>query len=81
MFQRIGEKIIVAGTYKQAAFYPRKFLWNKQTFLVSEITVVTDIRDGMTKKRMYSLLCGKNLYRVVFNRDTETWVLEEIWME
>ncbi|HSW90002.1 MAG TPA: hypothetical protein VLH19_03980 [Patescibacteria group bacterium] len=80
-FQTIGEKVIVAGVYTGAKFYPKKFLWQKQTYLIEKITLVTDMHEGQTKKRMYSVTVGSNLYRLVFNRDSEVWVLEEVWSE
>ncbi|MEP7167689.1 MAG: hypothetical protein ABI758_06980 [Candidatus Woesebacteria bacterium] len=81
MFQRIDEKVEVAGVYKAATFVPKKIKWGKKVLLIEKVTLISDIRDGAIRKRMYSLLCGGELYRVVFNRDTEIWILEEIWTE
>lgn len=81
MFQTIAEKIEVAGVYRNAQFIPKKIQWRKKILLIKEITLITDIRDGQVRKRMYSVMCGNELYRIVFNRDTEVWILEEIWVE
>lgn len=81
MFQTIGEKVAVAGVYSRGAFLPKKIQWGERILVIAEITLITDIKDGLVKKRMYSLLSGKELYRLIFNRDTETWVLEEVWVE
>lgn len=81
MFQIIGEKIIVAGVYKNAIFLPKKFSWRDKTYLIEQITLISQIRDGQVKKRLYSVLSQKTLYRLLFNRDTEIWTLEEIWVE
>ncbi len=81
MYQRIHETISVIGVYKEAAFVPKKFLWNSRVYRVDEITFVTNVRDGGVQKRMYSLISKGNAYRVVFNRDEETWKLEEVWCD
>lgn len=81
MFQTIDEKVSVIGLYKSGVFFPKKIQWGERVLLVREITLVSDIKEGQVKKRMYSLLCGKELYRLVFNRETEIWVLQEIWVE
>ncbi len=81
MFQTIGEKIEIAGVYKNAAFFPKKMKWRQRILVIEKITLITEIRDGHIKKRMYSFVNKTNLYRVVFNRETEIWILEEIWFE
>ena len=67
--------------YKQTAFIPKKIKWGERILLIQEITLVSEIRDGKVKKRLYSVLCGKDLYRLLFDRETEIWTLEEIWVE
>lgn len=81
MFQTIGEAISVAGVYDAHTFVPKKFQWKKKVYLIEEITLISEIRDGQIKKRLYSVLCGKQLYRLLFNRATEHWTLEELWVE
>jgi hypothetical protein len=81
MFQTIHEKISVAGVYQNSRFIPKKFSWRERVYLVDTITLVSDIRDGAVKKRMYSIMCKRNLYRLVFNRETEIWMLEATWCE
>lgn len=81
MYQTIGEAIKVIGVYRQQTFYPRKFLWHQKEYPIEKITFVTDLRDGTTRKRRYSVVSGANAYRLLFNRTEETWVLEELWVE
>ncbi len=81
MYQTIHESIAVVGTYAKGAFCPRKFRWNNKVLSVETITLVSDFREGQTRKRMYALLCQGTVYRVLFDRDRETWMLEEVWME
>ncbi len=81
MFQSINERVEVAGSYGKGPFHPRKMKWKGQIFEIEKITLISDIRDGDVKKRLYSFTSGKELYRLLFNRDTEMWMLEEIWVE
>ena len=80
VFQKIGEKIAVAGFYDKAKFTPKRFKWHTREYKIEEITIASDIKDGGVKKRMYSVLCSGNLYRICFNRDDEIWILEEVWL-
>lgn len=81
MFQTIGEPIIVAGVYKSHTFIPKKFLWAKKAYSIDAITLISDTKDGMVRKRIYSVTVAKTLYRLLFNRETEQWTLEEMWIE
>jgi hypothetical protein len=81
VFQTIGEPIVVAGVYQSFHFIPKKFKWGSREYLIDEITLISNIKDGGVKKRLYSVLSGPNLYRLEFNRETEQWLLQEIWCE
>lgn len=81
MFERIDAKVSVAGVYAQGRFAPKKIRWGKKILLVDEITLVSEIRDGAVKQRLYSFRSGSEVYRLLFNRETEIWILEEVWVE
>ncbi len=81
MLTPVGEPVAVLGSYAHATFSPRKFKWRERVFSITEVTFVTDVKDGGVKKRTYSVLSGGTLYRLEFNRDTEDWCLAEIWCE
>lgn len=81
MYQKIGEEIKVAGVYKGHTFKPFQLMWRNQQLKISAITLTSDVKDGMVRKRFYSVLIGKEIYRLLFNRETETWTLDEIWLD
>jgi len=81
MYQTINETISIAGVYSRSKFSPKKFKWNNKEFPIKEITLTSDTRDGTIKKRFYSVLSNGNLYRIEFNRESESWTLNEIWVE
>ena len=81
MYQSINESIDVIGVYKKRQFVPKKFKWKNKIFLIKQVTLSNDVREGDIKKRLYSVLAGGNVYRLEFNRDSERWQLLEIWIE
>lgn len=81
MFQTITEPIVVAGVFARGQFTPKKFQWKAKPYLISEITLVSDLKDGGVRKRSYSVMAAGNLYRLEFNRDNEQWLLLEVWCE
>ena len=81
MYQTVNEEIEVLGVYSHSRFVPKKFKWNSRVFLIKEITIFNDVRDGLIKKRLYSVLSGVNLYRIEFNRESERWKILEVWCD
>ncbi|MBT3249326.1 MAG: hypothetical protein HN846_04620 [Candidatus Pacebacteria bacterium] len=81
MYEEINEDISVIGIYKKHHFSPKKFKWNNRVFPVDEVTLSNDVRDGMIKKRLYSVVASGNLYRLEFNRESEQWKILEVWVD
>ena len=81
MYQTIHETVAVVGTYKDGMFVPRKFKWGERVMPIETITMVNDTRDGIRKKRLYSLVSKGTVFRLEFDRDSEHWLLLELWVE
>lgn len=81
MYQIINEEISVLGVYSASNFIPKKFKWREKVFLIKEITLLNNVKDGLIKKRLYSVISEANLYRIEFNRDSENWRILEVWCE
>lgn len=81
MYQTISESIDVVGVYTKNTFTPKKFRWKSKEYWINQITLKSDTKDGGIKKRLYSVLVGQDLYRLSFNRENESWTLEEIWID
>lgn len=81
MYQTIDERIDVVGVYQQGGFKPVKFRWRSQLYHVDQITLRSEFKDGGVKKRQFSVVSGGNVYRLVFDRDNETWQIAEVWCE
>lgn len=81
MYQTIHENIAVAGVFAQASFAPRKFQWRNREYGIEEVTYTAEWRDGGVRTRQYSVVSAGNMYRLLYNRETEEWWLEEVWCE
>lgn len=81
VFTPIYETIQTAGVYKKDTFVPRYFLWKSKKIAVESITYIADYSEGNMLLRSYSILSGGTLYRLVFNRTTEHWMISEIYYE
>lgn len=81
MFTKINEQVAVVGTYNHSTFIPKKFLWRDKVLKVDELTFVSDSREGSIKNRVYSVVSGGNVYRLHFNRETEEWMIAEVFCE
>jgi hypothetical protein len=81
MYQTIGEKVLVAGVYTPGKFIPKKFQWRHRTFPINQIYSVHDFKDGSVRKRRFSVMAKHNVYLLEFNRDIETWILAQLWIE
>ncbi len=81
MYHTIDQKITVAGVYHNGTFIPKKFKWNEKAFAINEITLSSDFKDGGVRKRYYSVVSGREVYRIEFDRDQEQWFLRELWVE
>ncbi len=81
MYQTIGEDISVIGIFERGIFTPKKFKWRGNIFPIDQLCSVHNFKDGAVKKRRFSLMSGTTLYLIEFNRDLETWILQQIWVE
>ncbi len=81
MYQSIEEEISVAGVFSQGKFQPKKFQWKQKIFPISAVTLTAKSRDGQVRLQHFSVVAKGNLYRLVFNQETQHWKLAEIWCD
>lgn len=81
MYEPINKKISVEGIYENAKFTPKKVILGSREMPIERITLTCEVRDGGVKQRLYSVIAQGNTYRILFNRETEIWVLKEVWID
>lgn len=81
-YQEINEPIMAAGVYHHGKFHLKRFQWRNKIYNVAKITLTSDVTDGTIKYRWISVLTTDHgVYRLRFNREDETWLLSEVWVE
>ena len=81
MYQRIGEAVSVAGVYRAGHFVPKKFKWRQRVLPIQAVHSVHDFKDGAVRKRRFSVSARNTVFLLEFNRDLETWFLDQLWVE
>ncbi len=81
MYQTIHERIKVIGIYQQAGFKPVKFCWQNQIYHIDQVNLISNIKQGQVKQRIYSVQVKDQIFRLLFDRAEETWTLKELWLE
>ena len=80
-YQTIHEKISIVGVYANGHFIPKKFRWGERVLRIDQITLQSDVKDGGIRQRFISVMVNNEVYRLCFNRETEDWWVEEVWVE
>lgn len=80
-YQPLNDQISVLGVFQNHRFVPKKFKWRQQTYRIDKITLVSDIKDGQIQKRLFSVVANQNVYRLEYNRTSESWLLQAVWVE
>lgn len=81
MYQTIHEEIKVAGVFWQGRFEPRRFQWRQRVYRVERVTLRVSIKDGGVRWQRWAVVSGANVYRLLYNFESQVWWLEEIWLE
>lgn len=81
MYQTITEPIEVAAVFRQGKVMPKKFKWRQRVYPIDQITLSADFKDGGVRQRLYAVVAAGNTYRLRYNRESEQWLLVEVWVE
>ncbi|HEX7017863.1 MAG TPA: hypothetical protein VF209_03070 [Patescibacteria group bacterium] len=80
MFTKLHDRIQVIGIFTFKGFIPKKFQWKDKVYLINQVTLVSDVKDGGLRQRWYSVEVRGNVYRLLYNRDHDEWWLEEVYV-
>ena len=75
------------GVFRHGHFTPTVFYWHGRRYPIKKITMTSEVKDGGVRKRWYSVLASQSvtqaptLFRLEYNRESEQWRLEEVWVE
>ncbi len=81
MYQTLHETIRVAGVFAYGKFKPVWFDWHNEQFKISQITLISKIKDGGRQQRLYSIVVGNDVFRLLFDLQTHDWFVEAVWVD
>lgn len=81
VYQIIGEKIAVAGTFTAGSFTPCRLRWGKRTLNIQTITMRFSERDGRYRNYLYSVVADGLVLRLRWQVADQQWWLAELWSE
>lgn len=79
MFTLINEKVTVAGVYTGGTFIPRWFIWKGKKTTTHKATYAGEYCEGQNVMRCYSFYCSGAIYRILFNKTRDEWILREVY--
>jgi hypothetical protein len=80
MIQKISAPISVALVYnhKTREVRPCKVLWDGKEYLIKKIGLHHTLRQGRTLFHIFSVESEALFFKLIFNTDSLSWMLEEI---
>ncbi|MFA6017117.1 MAG: hypothetical protein WC744_03455 [Patescibacteria group bacterium] len=80
MNQSINEKISVVISYnhEKNQVIPYKIRWQMREYFIKKLAFYHKVREGRTLIHIFHVTDGNLDFRLKFNSDDLTWILEEI---
>jgi len=80
MIQKISVPISVALVYnhKKREVKPVKVVWENRSYMITRIGLHHTVRQGRTLFHIFSVESKELFFRLVFNTDSLSWMVEEI---
>lgn len=81
MTEHINERVDVITIYRKASMphvYPYKLRWNGKEYLIKNVGYHHKVREGKTIIHIFSCSSDSLGFRLRFNSDTLSWILEEV---
>jgi len=80
MNEKVFEKISVITSYnvEKNQVIPHKIRWQLRDYFIKKLSYYHKVRDGRTLLHIFDVTDGNLDFRLRFNSDDLTWMLEEI---
>ena len=80
MNEKVFEKISVITSYntEKNQVIPYKIRWQLREYFIKKLSYYHKVRDGRTLLHIFDVTDGNLDFRLRFNSDDLTWILEEI---
>lgn len=79
MYEEIDELVEVVAVFCQGQAFPHSFKWKERKYVVEQINLEHQEKQGRSTLFCYSVSAGGNSYELSFNNESLVWKLERIW--
>lgn len=80
MTEKINERVDVITIYRKAGaiVMPYKLRWNGREYKITTLGYHHKVKEGKTVVHVFSVSNDELAFRLRFNTDTLSWILEEV---
>lgn len=79
MYEEIGEFIEVVAVFRNGKAFPYSFKWKERKYVVEQINLEHQERQGRSTLFCYSVSAAGNSYELSFDNENLVWKLEKVW--
>lgn len=76
---RVHEAVDVYAVFAQGQIVPRAFRWSGRTYTVEQVHQRWDGKHGAIRLHYFAVTAAGNAYKLCFNAQELTWLLEEVY--
>lgn len=81
MYEEIGELIEAIVIFKNGKLLPQSFIWKERKYLVEQVNLEHQKKQGTSTLFCYSVSAQGNSYELSFDNVNLIWKLERLWTE
>lgn len=81
MYEKIGEKVEVLGTFKGGSVVPQLFKLGRKVIKIKKVHLSYQEREGKFINYYFSAETERGVYKLKFNNGSLVWEVEEVWMD
>ncbi len=81
MLLKLNEQVEVLAIFTKKGPKPYALKWAKKKYIIEKINLVYEKKSGNGKLVYFSVTSQNNFFKLVFNANTLTWHLEEVYHE
>lgn len=82
MYQEVGEKVKVLGSFEGGSLTPCILKWKGRKYRILKVNLSYQEREGKSINYFYSVETDKGtVMKLCYNNEQLIWTLDEIWIE
>ncbi len=77
---RVHEAVDVYAVFAKGQIVPRAFRWSGRTYTVDQVHQRWAGRNGVARLHYFAVTAAGNAYKLCFNAQELSWMLEEVYV-